>query len=99
MINKTNNGIFIPIYHIKYLLALQRAVYRSDVRYVRCVLVVIKIALLMLAIVLFSSVINHLTGFDIWGNFNFAVFIRLVLAYIIFTVAAYLANKEMDCNH
>ena len=53
----------------------------------------------MLAIVLFSSVINHLTGFDIFGNFTIAVFIRLVLAYIIFTVAAYLANKEMDCNY
>lgn len=98
MISKINLGIFIPLYHLKYLLALQRAVYRSDVKYIRAVIVVLKIVLLMLMIMLFSAVINSFAGFDIFGNSVCAVFIRLLLVYTIFTVAAYLANKEMDCN-
>lgn len=95
MISKIDLGIFIPLYHIKYLLALQRAVYRSDVKYIRGVIVVLKIALLMLMITLSSSAINDFTGFDIFGNSVCEVFIRLLLVYAIFTMAAYLANKEM----
>ena len=98
MINKTNKGIFIPIYHLKYLLAFEMAIYRGDVKYIRSVVVLLKVVSLMLMSVLFSSIINHLTGFDIFANSAFPVFLRLLLAYIIFTVIAYLTNKEMENN-
>lgn len=95
---KPNIEIFIPLYHLKYLLKLQRAVYRSDVKYICGVLVLMKTFLLMLAIMAFSIIINRCTGFDIFGNTVLTLFIKLLLAYMVFTMAAYLANKEMNRN-
>ena len=47
MINKTNKGIFIPIYHLKYLLAFEMAIYRGDVKYIRSVVVLLKVLALL----------------------------------------------------